>query len=272
MRASAVRPKGLIRETASGAGSPTVTVVPPGAVIRTAVSNASGWPAASTTSAARTPAASASSGEWVAMDADQIWANESTITGSIGIFGLIPTIDQPLAKLGVHTDGIGTTPLAGSFRIDRPLSDDVAAIFQSEVEKGYRDFVEGVAAGRKLDVAKVESIAQGRVWSGADAREFGLIDSFGGLEQAAQAAASLAGLQEGAWTLEEIAPMPAFPGGLIGRLFGVLAGSIGTVSIADHPLLQALDRSDAARWLKRFNDPRGVYAHCMCTPAAVRTR
>ena len=214
----------------------------------------------------------ASGGYWVAMDADQIWANESTITGSIGIFGLIPTIDQPLAKLGVHTDGIGTTPLAGSFRIDRPLSDDVAAIFQSEVEKGYRDFVEGVAAGRKLDVAKVESIAQGRVWSGADAREFGLIDSFGGLEQAAQAAASLAGLQEGAWTLEEIAPMPAFPGGLIGRLFGVLAGSIGTVSIADHPLLQALDRSDAARWLKRFNDPRGVYAHCMCTPAAVRTR
>lgn len=215
----------------------------------------------------------ASGGYWIAMDADQIWASESTITGSIGIFGLIPTIDQPLEKLGVHTDGIGTTPLAGSFRIDRPLSDDVAAIFQSEVDKGYRDFVGGVAAGRKLEVAKVESLAQGRVWSGLDAKELGLVDSFGGLEQAADAAASLASLEKGDWSLEEITPAPEFPGTLLGQFFGSIRMHLGFGGVSlQHPVLQALQRTDAAGWLARFNDPRGLYAHCMCTPAAPRTR
>jgi protease-4 len=213
----------------------------------------------------------ASGGYWVAMDANQIWASESTITGSIGIFGLIPTIDQPLEKLGVHTDGVGTTALAGSFRIDRPLSDDVAAIFQSEVEKGYRNFIEGVATGRKLELAKVESIAQGRVWSGADAKGFGLIDSFGGLDEAAAAAAKLADLDEGDWSLEEVAPTPAFPGGLLGQLFGTIRQEIGfSAMVREHPVLQALDRADAAGWLRRFNDRRGIYAHCMCAPSVPR--
>lgn len=213
----------------------------------------------------------ASGGYWVSMDADQIWANESTITGSIGIFGLIPTIDQPLEKLGIHTDGVGTTALAGTFRIDRPLSDDVAAIFQAEVEKGYRDFIQGVAKGRKLEVAQVETIAQGRVWSGADAKEFGLIDSFGGLDEASRAAATLAGLGEGDWSLEEFTPAPEFPGGIIGELFGSLGLSMGGVS-AEHPLLKAVAQSDASQWLRRFNDPRGVYAHCMCAADAPRMR
>lgn len=213
----------------------------------------------------------ASGGYWVAMDANQIWASESTITGSIGIFGLIPTIDQPLEKLGVHTDGTGTTPLAGSFRIDRPLSDDVAAIFQSQVEKGYRDFVQGVASGRKLEPAKVESIAQGRVWSGADAKGFGLIDSFGGLEDAAAAAAKLADLEDGDWSLEEIAPQPAFPGDLLGQFFGAIRQQVGFgAMVREHPVLQALDRADAAGWLRRFNDRRGIYAHCMCAPSVPR--
>jgi protease-4 len=213
----------------------------------------------------------ASGGYWVAMDADQIWASESTITGSIGIFGLIPTIDQPLEKLGVHTDGIGTTPLAGSFRIDRPLSPDVAAIFQAQVEKGYRDFVQGVAAGRKLDPAKVESIAQGRVWSGADAKGFGLIDSFGGLDDAAAAAAKLANLEDGDWSLEEISPAPGFPGGLLGQLFGQIRERVGLgAMVREHPVMQALDRADAAGWLRRFNDRRGIYAHCMCAPSVPR--
>lgn len=209
----------------------------------------------------------ASGGYWVAMDADKIFANESTITGSIGIFGLIPTIDQPLQKLGIHTDGVGTTRLAGSFRMDRPLSEDVAAIFQAEVEKGYRDFVSGVAKGRKLELAKVESIAQGRVWSGLDAKGFGLIDAFGGLDDAAAAAATLAGLGAGDWSLEEFAPAPEFPGSIVGQIFGSMGLKIGGVSV-DHPLLKTLVQADASRWLERFNDPRGVYAHCMCAPGA----
>ena len=208
----------------------------------------------------------ASGGYWIAMDTNQIWANESTITGSIGIFGLIPTIDEPLGKLGIHTDGVGTTPLAGAFRMDRPLSPDVATIFQAEVERGYRQFVEGVAAGRKLEVAKVESIAQGRVWSGADAKEFGLVDSFGGLEDAVNAAAALAELDEGQWTLEEFTPAPEFPGSIIGQLFGAVKMKFAGISVEDHPLVQMVQQTDVVQWLKRFNDPRGVYAHCMCAP------
>lgn len=213
----------------------------------------------------------ASGGYWVAMDADQIWAHESTITGSIGIFGLIPTIDEPLGKLGIHTDGVGTTPLAGAFRIDRPLSGDVAAIFQAEVEKGYRDFVGGVAAGRKLELAKVEAIAQGRVWSGADAKGFGLIDSFGGLEQASAAAAKLAGLEEGAWSLEEMRPEAQFPSRLLDQFFGSIGLRIPALA-ALHPWLAVGERVDASTWLKRFsNDRRGIYAHCMCAPDGAST-
>ncbi|MGQ0621182.1 MAG: signal peptide peptidase SppA [Panacagrimonas sp.] len=209
----------------------------------------------------------ASGGYWVAMDADKIFAFDSTITGSIGIFGLIPTIDGPLSKLGIHTDGIGTTPLAGAFRMDRPLSPEVAAIFQAEIAKGYRDFVEGVAKGRKLDVAKVESIAQGRVWSGADAKGFGLIDDFGGLDDAASAAAELAGLDEGKWSLEEFQEEPQFPAQILSQFFGMAMASLqGQSSIA--PLIGTLDRTGAADWLARFTERQGVYALCMCTPSA----
>lgn len=221
-------------------------------------------------------AVAASGGYWVAMDTDQIWAHPATITGSIGIFGLIPTIDRPLDRLGIHTDGVGTTSLAGAFRIDRPLSDDVRAIFQSEIEKGYREFVGGVATGRKLDPAKVEAIAQGRVWSGADAKGFGLVDQFGGLEQAASAAAELAGLGQGEWTLVPFEPLPMFAGGLLGQFFGSLAlqldlGAMIGMPDALRPLVRTWQRAQAEDWLARFNDPRGVYAHCLCAPER-RTR
>ncbi|HKY89837.1 MAG TPA: signal peptide peptidase SppA, partial [Nevskiaceae bacterium] len=208
----------------------------------------------------------ASGGYWVAMDADRIYAHDTTVTGSIGIFGMIPTIDQPLGKLGVHTDGVGTTPLAGAFRIDRPLSADVSAIFQSQVEKGYHDFVTGVAEGRKLDVAKVQSIAEGRVWSGEDAKSLGLVDEFGGLTEASNEAAKLAGLDAGTWSLEEFRPRPDFPVHLLAQLFGSAQIRAATFGALD-PVWQALQKTDLQAWLSRFNDRRGVYAHCMCTPS-----
>ncbi len=205
----------------------------------------------------------ASGGYWVAMDANQIWASPSTITGSIGIFGLIPTIEKPLEKMGVHTDGVGTTALAGAFRIDKPLSEDVQAIFQIEIEKGYREFIEGVAKGRSMEVAAVEAIAQGRVWSGQDAKGFGLIDSFGGLQQAALAAAELAGLSEGQWTLEEFSAFPSFPTGILGSLFGAVGSKLGLLP-ETHRLTQFIEHTDVKQWLSRFDDRRGIYAHCMC--------
>ncbi len=126
----------------------------------------------------------ASGGYWISMNADRIYADPSTITGSIGIFGLFPTIPRALDKIGVHTDGVGTTRMAGAFDITRPLDPAVGAIIQSVIEKGYRDFTGKVAQARDRSVAQIDTVARGRVWSGAQARERGLIDAFGGLDAA----------------------------------------------------------------------------------------
>jgi protease IV len=138
----------------------------------------------------------ASGGYWIAMAADQIWATPTTITGSIGVFGLFPTIDQTLTKLGVHTDGMGTTNLAGAISIDRPLSDEAANILQLGVEHIYSRFLAIVAENRKSTPAAIDEIAQGRVWTGQRAKELGLVDNLGSLDDAIDAAAKLAGLAQ----------------------------------------------------------------------------
>jgi len=136
----------------------------------------------------------ASGGYWISMNADRIYADPSTITGSIGIFGLIPTAPRTLEKIGVRTDGVGTTSLAGSLDPTRTLSPQVAQIIQAVIEKGYRDFTDRVAEARKKPVDAVDAVARGRVWSGAQARERGLVDAFGGLQIALNDAAKRAKL------------------------------------------------------------------------------
>jgi protease-4 len=136
----------------------------------------------------------ASGGYWISMNADHIYADPSTVTGSIGIFGLIPTLPRALDKLGIHADGVGTTRFAGAFDITRQLDPAVGDVIQSVIEKGYRDFTTQVAQARKRSVDQIENIAQGRVWTGAQARERGLIDDFGGLQAAIDGAAKRAKL------------------------------------------------------------------------------
>jgi len=138
----------------------------------------------------------ASGGYWISMDADRIYADASTITGSIGIFGLIPTIPRALEKIGVRSDGVGTTRFAGAFDITRPLQPEVGQVIQSVIEKGYRDFTGRVASARKKPVEQVDAIARGRVWTGAQAKERGLVDELGGLQQAIHFAAKRAELGE----------------------------------------------------------------------------
>ncbi len=205
----------------------------------------------------------ASGGYWVAMDTDQIWAHETTITGSIGVFGLLPTLDRTLGKIGIHTDGIGTTTLAGAFRLDRPLAPDAQAIIQSGIEKIYRDFIHGVATARELPLDDVEALARGRVWSGADALKLGLVDEIGDLQQAADAAAQLAQLDPERYELEELHPARGFASELLSRFFGsvrldLVPGMGGLIE-----RLRA--HADVSRMLGAFNDPRGIYAHCFCT-------
>jgi len=209
----------------------------------------------------------ASGGYWVSMDADKIYAHESTITGSIGIFGLIPTLDKPLEKLGIHTDGVGTTPLAGAFRIDRPLSDEVKAIIQSQIDHGYRRFIEGVAAGRKLDVAKVDEIARGRVWSGLDAKGLGLVDEFGGLDAAAADAAKLAGMADGEWRLEPFENAPSGPLSMLSQFFGSAQIKFDWLPNGVNTRLQQwLKQGDVNRALSMLSDRRAMYAMCFCEP------
>ncbi|MEO6263785.1 MAG: signal peptide peptidase SppA, partial [Luteimonas sp.] len=136
----------------------------------------------------------ASGGYWISMNADRIYADPSTITGSIGIFGLIPTIPRTLDKIGVHTDGVGTTRFAGAFDITRPLDPEVGNVIQSVIDKGYRDFTGKVADARKRSVQQIDAIARGRVWSGAQAKQRGLVDQFGGLADALADAATRARL------------------------------------------------------------------------------
>lgn len=136
----------------------------------------------------------ASGGYWISMNADRIYADASTITGSIGIFGLIPTIPRTLDKLGMRSDGVSTTGIAGAFDITRPLDPAVGQVIQSVIDKGYRDFTGKVAEAREQPVAQVDAVARGRVWSGAQARERGLVDELGGLQAAIDDAARRAKL------------------------------------------------------------------------------
>lgn len=128
----------------------------------------------------------ASGGYWIATAADEIWALPTTITGSIGVWGLVPNVSDSMQKLGIHNDGFGTTPLADITRLDRPLSKEAALVFQSGVEDIYRKFITLVAQARNKTPEEIHAVAQGRVWTGEKALEFGLVDQLGTLKDLTQ--------------------------------------------------------------------------------------
>jgi len=136
----------------------------------------------------------ASGGYWIAMNGDQIFAEPTTITGSIGIFGLFMNIPNTLAKIGVHTDGVGTTRFAGALDVRRPLDPNIGELIQSIIDHGYQRFISRVAEARHKTPQEIDAIARGRVWSGEQAKERGLVDQIGGLNEAIAAAATAANL------------------------------------------------------------------------------
>ena len=139
----------------------------------------------------------ASGGYYIAMNASRIIAAPTTITGSIGVYAVIPTFQRTLAKLGVTNDGFGTTDLAGATELDRELGGEARQILQASVEHAYRTFVDGIARARGRRPEEIESLAQGRIWTGADAHAAGIVDELGGVDEAIAEAAKLAGLEEG---------------------------------------------------------------------------
>lgn len=209
----------------------------------------------------------ASAGYWIAAPAERIFASANTITGSIGVVGMFPTFEDSLGKLGVYTDGVGTAPLAGQFRPDRPLNDTARALIQAMIEADYDRFVGGVADYRQMEKEAVDKVARGRVWSGADALEIGLVDEFGDLDAAVAHAASLADLAEGDYRVRyverEVSPFEQFVLDI-----SDMAQSRGLAlqrsSSATDKLLKELKSSIDA--VARFNDPRGIYSVCFCVP------
>lgn len=144
----------------------------------------------------------ASGGYWVSTPADRIFAQPETITGSIGIFAVLPTFERTAADLGLSTDGVRTTPLSGQPDLIAGLTPEVDSILQNTIEDGYRDFVTHVGESRNMSAAQVDRIGQGRVWDGGTARQIGLVDQYGGVEDAIAWAAARAGLEDGDWHVE----------------------------------------------------------------------
>ena len=206
----------------------------------------------------------ASGGYYIAMDANRIVASPATLTGSIGIFAMFPTFQRTLEKLGVHSDGVGTTALSGEFRGDRPLGETSRAILQQSLDYEYRQFIGRVAKARSKTVEQVDAVAQGRVWAGAEAQDLGLVDELGGYQRAIEIAAELAGLGE-----DYDVDFPEARVGL-GEALGlrIRAGLASLVAPllpeAALPVPQAMSPLLAeARRLARLADPRMLYAYCL---------
>ena len=139
----------------------------------------------------------ASGGYYISCAADKILASPNTITGSIGIFGTIPNFGELLNdKLGITTDVVKTNKNSDLLTLTRPMTEVERQLMQNTIEEGYNTFVGHVAEGRRKTVAQIDSIGQGRVWSGENAKEIGLIDDFGGLKDAIALAAEIEGLEE----------------------------------------------------------------------------
>ncbi len=214
----------------------------------------------------------ASGGYWIATSADEIWAAPETITGSIGIFGVLPSVHKPLAKyFGIHTDGVGTTRFSDVLRPDRPLDPALADVVKQSIENGYEDFLARVGEARKMSREQVDAIARGRIWSGEDAKGLGLVDELGPLSAAIESAAKRAKLEKGyrVWYIEkeksfreQIAEMLAAGAMAIARDARLAAEELPPSPFSVAARLREIQRDieQVARW----NDPRGLYAHCLC--------
>lgn len=208
----------------------------------------------------------ASGGYWISMNGDQIFAEPNTITGSIGIFGLFASVPKTLAKIGVHTDGVGTTSLAGALDPRRELDPKVGDIIQSIINKGYQSFIGKVAAARGKTPDQINAIARGRVWSGEQAKERGLVDQLGGLREASAAAAKAANLGDDYQLRYVEKEMSAWERYVVSLSSDALA-RLGRAFVPDvaRVLLAQPDVQGQLKLLGALDGNRvGVFAYCFC--------
>ena len=219
----------------------------------------------------------ASGGYWISAPADKIIAAPSTITGSIGIFGMMMTFEDSLSKLGIYTDGVGTTDIAG-FGPTQPLTKGMSQLFQLSINKGYQDFISIVAENRNMTLTEVDTIAQGRVWSGKKAKELGLVDELGNLTDAIVAAAELAKLDKYDTLLieKEASSRNKFIQKLMGQAQSLAVTYLGFEdntltseltslgSVNTKPMTQFINQLQAEfTKMNQFNDPQGMYTLCL---------
>jgi protease IV len=219
----------------------------------------------------------ASGGYWISMSADEVWADPSTITGSIGVFGMLPTAERAMEKVGVNSAGFGTTWLAGAYDPRRPLDPRFAQVVQSAISHIYTDFTTRAAAARKTTPDKIDALGQGRVWTGAQAKERGLLDKTGGFGDAIQAAAQLAKLDAKEARVQYIEQEP----GRLERLLARFGGAVATLvsaQLAEQLAQAGLPMGAAAEVGKELGflaqlanpalsggKPLQAFTHCLCT-------
>lgn len=211
----------------------------------------------------------ASGGYWIAANVDQVWASPTTLTGSIGVFGLIPTFEKTLKSLGIYSDGVSTSNLADMYRLDRPMNVQAKRIIQLNVENIYQQFLNLVATGRDISSEEVHRIAQGRVWTGAQAKQLGLVDELGGLKAAIESAARLAGLEHYDVTpiereLDFREQMLKQLGQRVAHLklkLGFVHNRKISIEFAVKQQLQIF--AEKVGFINSINDPGGLYLECL---------
>ncbi|ENL7760707.1 signal peptide peptidase SppA [Salmonella enterica subsp. enterica serovar Enteritidis] len=211
----------------------------------------------------------ASGGYWISTPANYIVASPSTLTGSIGIFGVINTVENSLSSIGVHSDGVSTSPLA-DISMTKALSPEVQQMMQLSIEYGYKRFITLVADARKRTPEQIDKIAQGHVWTGEDAKANGLVDSLGDFDDAVAKAAELAKLKQ--WHLDYYQDEPT----VLDMVMDSMTGSVRAMlpeaiqAMLQAPLVSAANTVKAeGDKLAAFNDPQNRYAFCL-TCANVR--
>ncbi|RAX04332.1 MULTISPECIES: signal peptide peptidase SppA [unclassified Photorhabdus] len=205
----------------------------------------------------------ASGGYWISTPANYIIANQSTLTGSIGIFGVITTYENSLEHIGIHTDGVSTTPLAG-ISVTKGLSKEFSALMQLNIENGYNNFIGLVAASRHKTREEVDKIAQGHVWTGNDAKTNGLVDQLGDFDDAVTKAAELAKLDNP--ELDWMQPEMSFSELLMNQLTTTAQAIVPEAVQAwlPAPLVQvAQEVKQQSEFYRHLNDPQNRYAFCL---------
>ncbi len=208
----------------------------------------------------------ASGGYWISANATEIWAQPNTITGSIGIYGMLPNFSKAAEEfLGITTDGVGTTKFAGAGNPLTPYNPELGELIQLSINNGYQKFLTIVAEGRGMSKEQVDQIAQGRVWSGAKAHELGLVDQLGGLQDAIAAAAEKAGVTDYKVTYVKQEEKP------LDKMVRQILNTKVTLALVDMFASDATPFEQQTQLLAKqiksfasFSDPKHAYAHCFC--------